>query len=440
MEIPQFIQGFSALSRTERINLISEFADNPSEIIRILNAHLSDESNAQLIFDEISENTVSNYLLPYCIAPNFVINTRYYMVPMVTEESSVVAAASAAAKFWAQRGGFKATVSSMRKKGHVHFLWKGKAAEIERLITGLIPEFYETTADLTANMQKRGGGIIAIELKDLTSKMPMYYQLELTFDTNNAMGANFINSCLERISAYFQKKANERGLAGQLNIIMAILSNHTPECLVECHVTCPVNGLGHEHFNLSGAQFAEKFKIAVDISRQDVSRAVTHNKGIFNGIDAVMIATGNDFRAVEAAGHAYAARNGQYKGLTQVDISDGSFMFSIEMPLSVGTVGGLTRLHPLAAVSMKILHEPQAADLMAIGAAVGLASNFSAVKALITGGIQKGHMKLHLSNVLNQLKADKKETLAAHQYFRNREITFSAVDQFLNDFRNKIEK
>ena len=181
--------------------------------------------------------------------------------------------------------------------------------------------------------------------------------------------------------------------------------------------------------------FAQKFLTAIRIAEIDPHRAATHNKGIYNGIDAVVIATGNDFRAIEACGHTYAAKDGQYSSLSHCSIKDGIFKFWIDLPLAVGTVGGLTSLHPIAKRSLELLEEPSAQELMSIIATAGLAQNFSALRSLVTTGIQQGHMKMHLQNILNQLKATKDEELAAIEHFANEIVSYSAVREYLDKFR-----
>ena len=215
---------------------------------------------------------------------------------------------------------------------------------------------------------------------------------------------------------------------------MAILSNYTPDCTARAWVECPVAAFGDLN-GASGSELAEKFNIAVRIARIDPYRATTHNKGIFNGIDAVAIATGNDFRAIEAGGHAYAARDGQYRSLSSCAIQNGNFRFELEIPLPLGTVGGLTSIHPLAKLSLEMLGNPSARELMMIIATMGLAQNFAAVRSLVTSGIQKGHMKMHLGNILAQLNATEPEAVAARNHFSDKTISFNSVREFLEASR-----
>ena len=211
---------------------------------------------------------------------------------------------------------------------------------------------------------------------------------------------------------------------------MSILSNYTPDCIVESYAECDINDLV-DIANIEAKEFAEKMKYAFDIAKIDISRAVTHNKGIMNGIDAILIATGNDFRAVEAGIHAYASSNSKYQSLSECSISGNKFRLSLKIPLSVGTVGGITDLHPLVKLSLQILDNPSSKDLMCIIASVGLAQNFAAVKSLITSGIQEGHMKMHLINLLIKNNASEEQIRKAKTYFFNKEINSSSVNQFL---------
>jgi hydroxymethylglutaryl-CoA reductase len=212
---------------------------------------------------------------------------------------------------------------------------------------------------------------------------------------------------------------------------MSILSNHVPQCVVRSEVSCKIEELGGEDPH----KFAEKFHQAVKIAEIEPYRAVTHNKGIMNGIDAVVLATGNDFRAVEAGAHAYASKDGQYKSLTHCEIKDGIFKFWIEIPLALGTVGGLTALHPMAKLSLNMMQKPSARELMEVMATAGLAQNFAALRALTTKGIQHGHMKMHLQNILNQLEASDKEKEVITAYFENKTVSHSAVINKFNELR-----
>jgi len=342
---------------------------------------------------------------------------------MVTEESSVVAAASLVAKFWSTKGGFKAEVLSTKKIGQVHFMFAGEKADLVSHFNQNKTELYAATASITKNMEKRGGGILDIELIDKTDKLANYYQLHVTFETKDSMGANFINSCLEAMANKFR--------TDEIEIVMSILSNYLPECIVRAEVSCKIEDLGVEN----PQYFAKKFHQAVQIAQIEPYRAVTHNKGIMNGIDAVVLATGNDFRATEAGAHAYAAKSGSYKSLTYCEIKNDVFRFWIEIPLAVGTVGGITSLHPMAKLSLEMLQNPTARDLMQIMATAGLAQNFAALRALTTKGIQHGHMKMHLLNILNQLEATKEEKVAVEKYFENKTVSHSGVADQLNSIR-----
>jgi len=216
---------------------------------------------------------------------------------------------------------------------------------------------------------------------------------------------------------------------------MSILSNYVPDCLVRAEVSCPVSELAEDD-STDAERFAEKFVQAVKIAEVEPYRAVTHNKGIMNGVDAVVLATGNDFRAVEAGVHAYASRDGQYRSLTHAKIENGIFTFWLELPLALGTVGGLTGLHPLVKLALELLHKPSAKELMQIVAVAGLAQNFAALRSLITTGIQEGHMKMHLMNILNQFEATTKEKELLTDHFKTHLVTHNAVKEAIEKLRN----
>ncbi len=436
----EIIQGFSKLDKQKKISwLESQLSPDKRKQLNLSHFWHAD-AEAQKVFDEFSENTVSNFYFPYGLAPNFKINNQIYTVPLVIEESSVVAAASKAAKFWLDRGGFKAKVLATTKTGQVHFNYRGDKEKLRSFFSLVKSELLFSVKDIVANMEKRGGGILDLSLLDKTNELDNYYQLHVKFDTRDAMGANFINSVLEQLGKTLRELAWEykafTEVEKEIEVIMCILSNYTPECIVQAFVECPIKELGIFASGMTAQEFALKFERAVKIAKVDVSRAVTHNKGIFNGIDAVILATGNDFRAIEACGHAYAARDGQYRGLSNCFIKDGIFRFELNIPLALGTVGGLTNLHPLAKASLQILGEPSAKELMEIVASVGLAQNFAALQSLVTTGIQKGHMKMHLLNILNQLNASDEEIEKAKIAFKDKVVSFSAVRDEIMAMRN----
>ena len=423
------VSGFSKFTKAEKIDwLISNYFQSNTNAKANLERYWNSDLALQKLHDEFTENTISNFYLPFGIAPNFLINDKIKVIPMTIEESSVVAAASNAAKFWMQRGGFKAKVISTTKIGQVHFMFNGKASELEALFKKVKPQLLKDTKSITKNMEARGGGIVNIELINKTSKLNDYYQLHVSFETIDAMGANFINSCLEQIASSLEKHSVN------IHIVMSILSNYVPDCLVRAEVSCKVENLVNNE-EYSGQEFAEKFIQAVQIAEIEPFRAVTHNKGIMNGIDSVVLATGNDFRAVEAGVHAYAARSGSYSSLTHASIENGFFKFWIEIPLALGTVGGLTGLHPLVKTAMELLGNPSAKELMEIVAVAGLAQNFAAIKSLTTTGIQQGHMKMHIHNILNQFQATKEEKEKVIVYFKDTTVSHSLVVDYLEKIR-----
>ncbi len=429
------------MSKREKIRWIVEnFFTHPETVFHELKEYWYEDKGKQEAFDNISENTISNFHLPYSVAPNFLINGKTYAIPMVIEESSVVAAASSAAKYWMTRGGFKVTILGTTKVGNVHFTWKGKYKRLKSVFKDLEKVLHEESAMITANMRRRKGGVKTVELIDLTHLMDDYYQLKVTFETVDSMGANFINSVLENFAAtlvnFVKNREDFSPKEKQIDIIMSILSNYTPESLVRAEVSCKIEDLGNTS-DMDAQGLAERFYKAVKIAHLDPYRATTHNKGIFNGVDAVVLATSNDFRAIEACGHTYASRDGQYKSLSYCTIDDGIFKFWLDLPMAIGTVGGLTKLHPLARRSLELLGNPSARELMQIIAAAGLAQNFAAIRSLVTTGIQKGHMKMHLTNILNHFNASEAEAKAVKKYFADKAVSFSLVREFLESNRQK---
>ena len=431
------IKGFSKLSKNEKIEWLTKTCFHQNDKAKkILQQYWNSDNSLQKLHDEFSENTVSNYYLPFAIAPNFLINNKIYTVPMAIEESSVVAAASKAAKFWMHNGGFKAEVIATEKIGQVHFLFYGNKKIISDYFDFVKPLFFEKTKIITSKMNSRGGGILDVFLVDKTSEIDGYFQIFATFNTVDAMGANFINSCLEEFSNIFYNSTSlfKNGSLNKndIEIIMSILSNHVPNCIVKSFVSCNVNELNN--LEPKTENFADRLIKATEIANNDIYRAVTHNKGIMNGVDAVALATGNDFRAIEAGAHAYASI-GRYKSLSNAYIMNDIFYFELKLPLAIGTVGGVTSLHPLVKIALEILDNPDSKELMKIIASVGLAQNFGALRSLVTTGIQKGHMKMHLTNLLNKYDVTELEKQKAIKYFKNKSVTSSSVDSFIKKIR-----
>jgi hydroxymethylglutaryl-CoA reductase len=436
MRKPAPISGFSKLSKEAKIEwILQNHASEPESALNMLTGYWHGQTEVQRLHDEFIENTVSNFYLPFGVAPNFLIDGKIFTIPLAIEESSVVAAAAKAANFWLERGGFKTEIIGMTKIGHVHFVWQGK--DFEFLQTAFVDHkqrLFDATEEITRNMRQRGGGILDISLIDKSDLEEDYYQLQVKFDTRDSMGANFINSCLESIAKEWAQIVGELRAEHPVQILMSILSNFTPECRVKAEVSCKISDI-NEGSGIGNQEFAEKFVRAIRIAKAEPYRAVTHNKGIMNGIDAVIIATGNDFRATEACAHAYAAKDGSYSSLTHAEINGDEFKFWIDLPLSIGTVGGITSLHPMVKFAHELLGYPSASDLMRIVAVAGLAQNFSAVRSLITSGIQKGHMKMHLLNILNQLEATDEEKKQIVEYFKDKVVSFSAAVEIFSKVR-----
>jgi hydroxymethylglutaryl-CoA reductase len=322
------VLGFSKKTKDEKIQWLAEtyFINDPLSV-EVLKKYWNSDSKLQGLHDEFIENTISNYYLPFGVAPNFLINKKLLTLPMVTEESSVVAAASNAAKFWLDKGGFNAEVISTQKNGQIHFDFFGKDSNLKNFFSEVKPKLVESIDAIQKSMQKRGGGLTDIFLINSTDTLEGYYQLHCTFETLDAMGANFINSCLEQIAKTFEVEAHNFSIFKAENtfpeVVLSILSNAVPECLVRAEVSCPIEQLSIK--GIDGGVFAKRFIRAVAIAKVEPRRAVTHNKGIMNGVDALVLATGNDFRAVEAGAHSYACKAGNYTSLNDAKIENGVF-------------------------------------------------------------------------------------------------------------------
>jgi hydroxymethylglutaryl-CoA reductase len=428
------IKGFSKLNSEQKRELIaSECLGNKDCQSDFTKYHFSDE-NLQKKLEGFSENTLTNHALPFGVIPNVKIDGQIYHVPAVIEESSVIAAASKAASFWEARGGFKTVKQGSLKNGQVYFDW---FEDINWLLSNKEAMFaflLDKVHPLTENMVKRGGGIDHFQLETLEELSDTTLKLTVFVNTVDSMGANFINSVLEEMAKTLPEFAELYGKK-KPEVLMAILSNYTPENYVTMQVRCPINELTWDK-DTNPHEFAHKFVKAIRLAEVDVSRAVTHNKGIMNGADAVILATGNDFRAAEAAVHSFASESGRYKSLSSAGIDGNDFWMELTLPFALGSVGGLTKVHPTAAIALEMLHDPSADELMKIAVAAGLANNFAAVASLITTGIQRGHMKLHLDNILLAENANEDQWIAAKSYFKDKTVSVKAVRDFLQEFKS----
>lgn len=429
--------GFSKLNREQRVQYLQDHSFLTEDQGAVLETFCPSGETHRLLFDSMVENYLTNFPVPMGVVPNMLINGDIYAVPFAIEESSVVAAAAKAAKFWSTRGGFRAEVQAMTKKGQVHFIWNGDASVLANRFEDISIQLLHATSHLTAKMRHRGGGISGIELIDKSRELDGYFILDFSFETADSMGANFINSCLEAVAAALTKLPELNKNGHQAEVILSILSNFTPDCKVKCWVECPVQELAGWNEEFSGSEFARKFHLATEMARIEVSRAVTHNKGIFNGIDAVLLASGNDCRATAASAHAWAARDGNYRSLTTLQLTDQLFRYELELPLAIGTVGGITQIHPVVKNNLEMLNNPDARKLMMIAAAAGLANNFAAVASLITTGIQQGHMRMHLQNILQQLQASSFERERVLRHFKETTISYAGIESYLNELRQK---
>ena len=430
-----FIQGFSKLNRKQR----GEALWVDEKIRKTWEKFDHADILLQKRLSSFSENYVANYSLPMGIAPNFLIDGEIYHIPMVMEESSVVAAASKAAKFWFQMGGFKTKSISNNKEGQILFYWKGDFQALkskEKLLEIFLRKNVKT---ITKRMIERGGGITQIQLVDFSHQISNGKQLKVHFNTCESMGANFINTVLEEMGKilpeFFSNPVNNLDRWETPKILMAILSNYTPKNSILMAAECRYDDLVFKDSATRGKAYAEKFAAAIEWANKDMYRAVTHNKGIMNGIDAVVLATGNDFRTVEAAAHAYASRGGKYTSLSKLVLNSQTFELQLELPLALGVVGGLTHLHPLAKANLQLLGNPDTQKIMKISASAGLANHFSAIHALISTGIQSGHMKMHLNNLLIKLKASPDEAEKAKDFFQDKAVYFHHLKTFIDELR-----
>lgn len=377
--------------------------------------------------DHMIENAVGLFSLPLGIAQNFIVNGKPVLVPMVVEEPSVVAAVSYMAKL-AQPGGFKAWMHSQEMIGQVQLLDLVDLNTARSLIESHKPELLEQVRALNPGLTRHGGGVRELEVRRIEqSPIGSFLVVHLILDAADAMGANMVNTAVESLAPLLAALTGARAH-------LRILSNLSDRRLATAEVSLSLEKLAFEGFG--GEQVRDGVIEAWAFAEADPYRAATHNKGIMNGVDAVLLATGNDWRAVEAGAHAYAARGDHYSSLsTWTAGEDGSLKGSLTLPLAIGIVGGATRVHPAAKTNLKLMGVEHASDLGEIIASVGLAQNLAALRALATEGIQKGHMTLHARQVaLAAGAADEQVEPLARELTAVGKITLSEATRILNQW------
>ena len=419
--------GFSKKSLQERLQILKDYhLLNEDNQTNLEHNHMLPLSTA----DQMSENVLATFALPYSFVPDVVVDEQVYQVPFVTEEPSVVAAASFAAKIIKRSGGFKTTIHKRQMIGQVALY---QVANIEVAIKNIQnhkQKLLELANQAHPSIVNRGGGARDLRVEWLNDEAE-FLVVYLTVDTQEAMGANILNTMLEALKTPLEELTDGESL-------MAILSNYATEALVTA--TCEIDLRFLSRNKSEAIDIAKKIVLASQFAKQDPYRASTHNKGIFNGIDAVVLATGNDWRAIEAGAHTYASRNGSYQGLTTWSIKEvtQTLCGEITLPLPIATKGGSIGLNPTVEVSFDLLKQPTAKELASIIASIGLAQNFAALKALVSTGIQHGHMKLQAKSLA--LLAGAKDTeiaLLVSQLISEKHFSLKRAQEILENIRQK---
>lgn len=429
------IKGFYKLKRGERLDAIRDFAELPSDQLRVLSqdAALNFETT-----DLFVENAIGSYPLPLGVATSFKINGQDYLIPMAVEESSVIAATSNAARIIYESGGFHATCVSSLMIGQIQLLdipleeWGACIDKIMAHKSLLI----EVANSVHPRLLMRGGGVRDIEVRTNDNESKGFLVIHLLVDTKDAMGANLVNTICEKLAHPLEEITGAR-------IGLKILSNLADRRLYQAKCRLDPKLIIGPDSDLKPEEVAKRVWEAYIFADNDPYRAATHNKGIMNGVDPVAIATGNDWRAIEAGAHAFAAKTGRYRSLSKWEVDEEGFLNGeLTIPLQLGTVGGVTRLHPTAVVALKILGNPGVEQLGQIIACSGLAANFAALRALCTTGIQKGHMRLHAKNIAFAAGAQGAEVeIVADLMIHRKSINTSEAELALKELReNEREK
>ena len=380
--------GFSKKTYHERLELLRAQALLSPEKQRSLE---QDEQVSLAVADQLSENVVGTFSLPYSIIPELLVNGQDYTVPYVTEEPSVVAAASYASKIIKRAGGFTAQVHERQMIGQVALYQVDDPELAQEKIASKKAELLELANQAYPSIVKRGGGARGLHVEQIKGETD-FLVVYLHVDTQEAMGANMINTMLEALKPVLEELSQGQSLMG-------ILSNYATDSLVTASCRVAFRYLSSQKDQ--GREIAEKIALASQFAQSDPYRAATHNKGIFNGIDAILIATSNDWRAIEAGAHAFASRDGRYQGLScwTLDLEREELVGEMTLPMPVATKGGSIGLNPRVALSHELLGNPSAKELAQIIVSIGLAQNFAALKALVSTGIQQGHMKLQAKSL-----------------------------------------
>ena len=380
--------GFSKKSYQERLELLKAQALLSPERQESLE---QDEQMSVTVADQLSENVVGTFSLPYSLVPEVLVNGQEYTVPYVTEEPSVVAAASYASKIIKRAGGFTAQVHERQMIGQVALYQVADPEQAQEKIASKKAELLELANQAYPSIVKRGGGARDLHVEQIKGETD-FLVVYLHADTQEAMGANMLNTMLEALKPVLEELSQGQSLMG-------ILSNYATDSLVTASCRIAFRYLSRQKDQ--GREIAEKIALASQFAQADPYRATTHNKGIFNGIDAILIATGNDWRAIEAGAHAFASRDGHYQGLSswRLDLETEELVGEMTLPMPVATKGGSIGLNPRVALSHELLGNPSAKELAQIIVSIGLAQNFAALKALVSTGIQQGHMKLQAKSL-----------------------------------------
>ena len=418
--------GFSKKSYQERLELLKAQALLSPERQESLE---QDEQMSVTVADQLSENVVGTFSLPYSLVPEVLVNGQEYTVPYVTEEPSVVAAASYASKIIKRAGGFTAQVHERQMIGQVALYQVDDLDLAQEKIASKKAELLELANQAYPSIVKRGGGARDLHVEQIKGETD-FLVVYLHVDTQEAMGANMLNTMLEALKPVLEELSQGQSLMG-------ILSNYATDSLVTANCRIAFRYLSRQKDQ--GREIAEKIALASQFTQADPYRATTHNKGIFNGIDAILIATGNDWRAIEAGAHAFASRDGHYQGLSswRLDLETEELVGEMTLPMPVATKGGSIGLNPRVALSHELLGNPSAKELAQLIVSIGLAQNFAALKALVSTGIQQGHMKLQAKSLALLAGASESEVAPlVERLIADKTFNLETAQRYLENLRS----